>query len=117
MRFKNENMSNIMDEPTLNALKESIEHWQRLVDIQNNPNERPRSTDCALCKMFLTTHCGMGDCTGCPVMMKTGEHFCQSTPYRQAHSMYIERLNGTATTEDFVKAAKLELEFLKSLLP
>ena len=109
-----------MNAETLEALKGSIEHWERLVDFENNPFEEPFSDQCALCAMFFGP-CEKPDdregnerCRGCPVFLKTGKILCRKTPYPNAALFFNYRFRDGAT---FKRHAEMELEFLKSLLP
>lgn len=107
-----------MDEPkekamnleTLKALHGSIKKWQAIVDgtgIDRGPQ------NCPLCEMFLPYDGDPEtDCEGCPVYEKVGQRNCQGTPYSE---FYLVR--NTYKTDEIMKHAKAELEFLKSLVP
>lgn len=104
---------------TLNALRDSIEHWTDLT----NPNTdlhiiRPNSDQCALCRRFDTDECIATDGERCPVYKKTGVKLCRDTPYHDALYEFKRVVNGETTDKSlFIAAAQVELEFLKSLLP
>ncbi len=100
-----------MNRKTLKALKGSIEHWERLASGQRKENENIGVSDCPLCVEFYQK-----DCIGCPVMAKTGEECCDSTPFKDAWRAHRFELNGFDSLK-FKNAAKKELAFLKSLLP
>ena len=93
------------------ALIKSIQKWQDIVDGKNT--DEPDSTNCPLCEVFY------GDrCNGCPVMKKTGREFCGDTPYNDAWRRWDKfKINKTEESRlAYIEAAKLELDFLKSLL-
>jgi hypothetical protein len=89
-----------MNKTTLQALKESIKHWERLCLGHDEPLG---TKGCALCKKFWDFH----SCDGCPVQARTGLPYCNGTPYESAWRAKELR----------DKRFKKELEFLKSLLP
>ncbi len=97
-----------MEPTTLQALEESIAHWQRLSTYQHKKGEKPVVTQCALCNLFV-------NCFPCPVRQRTGVDGCGMTPYGKANSLF----NYTQHTQSdkFLKAARKELLFLVSLLP
>ena len=93
------------------ALEGSISHWARLVTGNRVPGEAPDSGWCDLCALFYNPTC---QCDGCPVKEETGVSGCADTPYKEAA---IEWECSGPDSPEFRKAAKRELEFLKSLLP
>ena len=96
-----------MNEQTKIALLSSIDHWK---DYENGEEERfPTASLCALCSLFYDKNCN-----GCPVILKTNKQICLETPYIDAANAY--RMHGPKSPE-FKAAAKLEREFLESLLP
>jgi hypothetical protein len=111
-----------MDPETLEALKGSIAKWERVVEGGQQENGGP--TDCPLCSRFnsqFNKNLTNPPCQGCPVSIRTGQKFCEGSPYDE-----IEKLEDGGeyvfdSNEEFVStfrsAAKEELEFLKSLLP
>lgn len=103
-----------MKPKTLKALKKSIEHWTRLVNGKRAPNEVTGPEHCALCSLFLDKDKDGNFCTGCPVKAKTGYDTCFGTPYAAA-----ERTGNDFgfDSPQFRRAARKELNFLKSLLP
>lgn len=104
-----------MDAKTLQALRESIEHWERLAGGNAMPGEWIYTTDCALCKMFLAPYGDDDDaCLGCPVMTHTGKQFCYNTPWLAA-CVQFQAIG--INSEQFKVAAGVQLQFLKSLLP
>lgn len=101
-----------MDLRTLDALKKSIAHWERLRD--GSPNDRPTCSQCALCKLFIKD-----GCIECPVFHKTGNKGCSGTPYWEAWRSYNHLMNmdGTRIAKSWMTLAQEEVDFLKSLLP
>lgn len=97
----------------LKALKASIKHWDRMVHDNRLVDELPSSSDCPLCELFNKS-ANINRCSGCPVFDSTGRTLCGGTPYAEAFGAY--RSFGISSPE-FMKAAKLELKFLRSLLP
>lgn len=120
-----EQISVVMEPKTLEALRESIAHWDRLASGNRKPGEMTGVDHCALCALFWTwdKKVDKPSCVGCPVMARTGKKFCTGSPYEAAMEV-IEDLedNGVPDDEtldhpDFKAAAMRELEFLRSLLP
>lgn len=102
-----------MDDRTLTALKESIEHWRRLASGNRLPKENTDAECCALCAAFVDLS-DDDECHGCPVFERTDEHFCETTPYSIAN---LAAYDFGLDTPEFKQAAKAELDFLISLLP
>lgn len=98
-----------MNAQTLNALNESIRHWQRYVDGFGKEEGEPLVHNCSLCGLFYQS-----ECSGCPIREKTGFINCRRTPYEDAWDAYNKH---GPTSPEFIEQAKLMLEFLKSLLP
>lgn len=98
-----------MTPQALTALKESIEHWKRIV--ASPLTEKLGPENCGLCKLFLyNKNRLLHSCRGCPVYASTGQQFCGGTPY------------GTCAIVDegdprYLIFAQQELDFLISLLP
>jgi hypothetical protein len=102
-----------MDAKTLEALKGSIAHWERVRDGVE-PSEG--ALNCDLCKAF--PRCD----DGCPVAAKTGRIDCQNTPYwnfchAAEHTEEGESYQMWARSDTAKAAAQAELDFLRSLLP
>lgn len=97
-----------MDKRTLKALQGSIKKWESIVagvgkDLGGN--------NCALCIAFPS-------CDNCPVIDIGGGTFaCDNTPYDDWAKSIEFKSGGMATTDQQVRAAQAELDFLKSLLP
>ena len=100
-----------MNAKTLDALKSSIKHWERMATGTSRKNEAPKSEQCALCRMFNSPRHPLS-CVGCPVKEKTGQWFCVGTPYQDALTAF-----NTSSKEDFEIKASKEVSFLRSLLP
>ena len=103
-----------MPKRTLTALKESIEHWQRMSRYKKAEprkiEEQPGIAGCSLCTVFLRRE-GKLTCTTCPV--KISGHFgCGGTPYVKAYNAYDKH-----DMPAFRAAARDEVKFLQSLLP
>ena len=91
-----------MDKKTKIALKASIQHWDNM--SKAGSKEGPFSEECALCGLCW-------GCLGCPVDLRTGE-CCGDTPYIPAHAEFVSH----GRTAKFKRLAKIEKEFLESLL-
>ena len=99
----------------LKALKASIAHWKRLLAGKERRGEAPDSESCALCALFDDGDYG---CRACPVGQKTKDTGCYGSPWMFAYSAYYNRGDGESAAErEWKTAAKLQLAFLKSLLP
>lgn len=104
-----------MDGTTLNALKQSIEKWERNAVVETPEDLMMGPDSCPLCQLFWR-----GDCVGCPVMDRTGETYCDGSPYDDAEFAAVrwslapenESLRGEAHA-----ASRAEVAFLRSLLP
>lgn len=101
-----------MNDDVLEALNGSIKKWEKILDGTGIDDG---SLNCPLCEMFWVVAC-----EGCPVSEKTGMNFCGDSPYddwsHHAHSSHDD-IGRVLMCPDCERLAKLELEFLKSLLP
>jgi hypothetical protein len=100
-----------MDAETLKALKGSIEKHENILD----GSERDEGTkNCPLCQLFHNDRC-----EGCPIFEKTGFQGCEGTPYEDWDEHQDEAHSGdnTVQCEECERLVKLEIEFLKSLIP
>lgn len=100
---------------TIKAWKASVAHWERLASGNRIDDEGILSGDCALCDLFLEKNC-----KGCPVAAATGKSGCDGSPWISIEEEFDradEFGNGYDGYESpgFLKAAKKELAFLKSL--
>ena len=107
-----------MSKWTLKALKGSIRKWERIVAGTGVDKE---ASDCPLCELykhdvFITDT----DCQNCPVSQKTGNPYCEGSPYDDwrrmptYHDVPIPDMSHSIRANQI---AQKELEFLKSLLP
>lgn len=96
-----------MDPTTHTALLGSIDKWTRIVA---GTGRDLGSRDCPLCTLFVA-NC----CKDCPVKDKTGVTGCHKSPYYDY--LYAQRNFQHIRPDLVTKAAQLELDFLKSLLP
>ena len=88
------------------ALEESIAKWESIASGDNK--ELPGSYNCPLCAAYLDDD----TCFNCPVYKRTGKHLCRGTPYSLAID---KRCEFGAHSKEYLDAAQLEVEFLKSL--
>ena len=109
-----------MKKDTLRALKNSIKKWER---ITNGKGQDDGGYNCSLCQRFKQTECTYND-EQCPVTIKTGKVQCEKSPYIawQNHQESVHKINChphriQSGCKGCVKAAKKEVDFLKSLLP
>lgn len=114
-----------MDEEQRAALKESVEHWERLASGQCQEGENPFGSWCACCKLGEKRSALLVDpddeddfppgkhyCWGCPIFETTGRSECGGTPWEDAAKEWHSHGN----TAEFRAAAEKELAFLRSLL-
>lgn len=104
-----------MDDKTLNALKQSIEKWERNAVAETPDDYTTGVESCALCRMFWRS-----SCRGCPVSEATGETHCFNSPHSDAAYAGDDWLHypSDATLRDAAHAAaRAEVAFLRSLLP
>jgi hypothetical protein len=100
-----------MDKDTETALRESIEHWKRVV--KNPLGEETGIRACALCLMFFVNPKDYS-CKGCPVHRVTRRPGCGGTPYQDfvnAKDDYLDGVSGV-TVDVLRAAAQEELDFL-----
>jgi hypothetical protein len=100
-----------------------------------NSKEEPYSDDCALCQEFMVDPDELTSeqynwllenefseddivddnwCFGCPVFMKTGNHLCNNTPWREAKNAWNLRHD---YPDKWREEALKEIAFLVDLLP
>ena len=99
-----------MEQKTLEALKESIMHWEHFANGEREDDETIGPDDCALCDLFFDNRCA-----GCPIAENTGQEVCAGTPYRGAAD-WIHG-SGDYDSSEFRAAAQKELDYLILLLP
>lgn len=108
--------------PTRRALEASIEKWERNARAERPEYYTTSADACALCHLFVIRNVS---CDGCPVKRRTGVGSCIDTPYIKASETKIEWITALAKRassktiddlrEEAHEAARLEVEFLKSL--
>ena len=104
-----------MDAKTLEALKGSVKKHE---DILAGTGRDKGNENCPLCQLFWKD-----SCQGCPIFNKTGVKFCNYTPYDkwEQHIVNVRKMdlvNGDIIyCPECERLVKLEIEFLKSLLP
>lgn len=112
-----------MKSTTLNALLDSIRHWEE--NLEHLKNKEYSQIDdgrkaCSLCSLFWTN-----ECFECPVFERTEVKRCEETPYWDVH--YILEKSSIEDWEDGVDAdesiveqikecMEKEIDFLRSLL-
>jgi hypothetical protein len=102
-----------MSPETLEALKGSIEKWDK---IAAGAGVDEGVGNCPLCQLFWHVKDGCGDC---PVKQATKQNYCSGSPYNE-----WEREGFRSIAQDDASDAELalrlsvqEAEFLRSLLP
>ena len=117
-----------MNPDTLKALHQSIKQWEENTRRTAKTASYGQAS-CALCRLFNPFTKGsqnyiaqtsitveqakrLGGCMGCPVQDKTGKAFCEGSPFVVAEMDAEARLD-----EAWQNAARMELEFLITLLP
>ena len=94
-----------MNRQQTKALKESIKHWERMLDPENwQGRERPTGDHCPCCITF--SFCG-----GCPIQQYNGKEECIGTPYYEA----LEAWSGKDKVA-FNKQGKKMVKLLKKIL-
>ncbi len=105
-----------MDAATLEALEGSIAKWRAVAD---GTGVDDGTENCPLCVRFY----GKGKlCAGCPVREKTGEPYCDDTPYEVWDGMQyaLDRDfsdSYVADTPELKAIALKEVAFLEALRP
>lgn len=103
-----------MNAATLDALKGSIEKWEKIV---KGTGKDYGTANCPLCVLFYSNVC-----IGCPVSAKSGKVGCVDTPYREWGKATLSQRNSVSNGRYAISslqkiAAQAEMDFLKSLLP
>lgn len=100
-----------MKEKAITALKQSIEHWEKIV--AGDDSEQIGSFHCALCRQYHAK-----ECRGCPVKARTGLKYCFGSPFEAIEDFADRCLMPIKNSDpEFTPLAQAELDFLKSLLP
>jgi len=110
-----------MNEVSRVALRESIEHWERMLDEPWVSRLGPDT--CALCVVYRQSDADSWGCTGCPVRARTNRIGCEGTPYSRAAVAYDDwyynyRWHVSMAVWGYLNwriAAQKEIDFLKSL--
>lgn len=102
-----------MDSKTLNALNDSIAHWERLATGKRTVGESHQGNSCALCSLFFEDDnlLETGNyCEGCPVYEKTGQRGCGGSPWMEANNTFHLQKNSELKRLGFVPYASDALE-------
>lgn len=108
-------MVEVSRETKIEALRQSIKHWEKNVGAEKVGLASVDGSSCALCDAYRATF----DCFGCPVAQETGDHFCSGSPYDKASDAWDRWFAYPADDEvraNFRVAAQQELDFLRGLL-
>ena len=112
-----------MDAKTAEALEASIEHWREMTQVTKIYDIKIGRRECALCELFNTeTILPSYRCLPCPVYRKTGQEYCEGTPFERASDIsmgirlyyHLPGLRLMALLK-FRMAAREELAFLEGL--
>lgn len=112
----------ITDRQQLDALNDSIKHWDQNAKVTDLALASIAPTACALCRIYNNPSTSV-DCVGCPVYKHTGKPGCRGTPYEEARGILMDWRNTSAEwyqnelKERFLVVAHKEADFLRSLLP
>jgi hypothetical protein len=107
-----------MDAKTLEALQASIEKWERNAVAERSSEYATHWTQCPLCLLF--NHDVVPNdqrCRKCPVYERTGQRFCEDSPYEDAVTARNNWRYGEGTKIAAHEATRAEVVFLESLLP
>lgn len=113
-----------VDPAVVRAIKRSIKHWRENRAATHPHDASVGPDECALCAKFYDPPGGEPSCIGCPVRARTGQHYCQNTPY-EAASIALDAWVDTAPSsearvemrKEWRRAALEMIRFLVSLLP
>lgn len=101
----------------IKVLKESIEHWKRLLCDMAGIEETTGSDDCACCKRYMARTYSHVSCRSCPIAQDSGDYLCRNTPYdTEDISDLIDEDGGKTTSIVFKQAAAKELHYLYQIL-
>lgn len=109
-----------MNKETLQALKESIQKWEGIINYNNIDDG---CDDCPLCVLFLKDEtedeAEHHECIKCPVAELVDAEGCSNTPYEEwSNYFYYKKIKiKKVINAETKKLAQDELDFLKSLLP
>jgi hypothetical protein len=95
------------------AIDISIEKWTLLAQQEVPTNDMGDKT-CGLCMLHI-----IKDCEGCPIFEKTGQAYCQGTPYFDYINAHNQYASGNLDYEPALyllkQHAQEELEFLQEI--
>lgn len=108
------------DKQRITALRESVEKWDKIV---SGTGADWGMRNCSLCHTYRAVSDEDGEhCAGCPVREATGETYCRNTPYEvyarmpDEHFKFVNGEGWYAVTDRAKEVAKMEADFLRSLL-
>jgi hypothetical protein len=110
-------MVEVSRETKIEALRQSIKHWEENVSAETFGDVSIGNKSCSLCELYLMND-GLPACRGCPVSEETKDALCAGSPYEKVLPRWrIWRDYRTAKSkESFTSAAQQELDFLRGLL-
>jgi hypothetical protein len=105
----------------INALNDSIEHWEDNVYYANYQEfnfVRTGAMSCRCCQYWFEDNCD-----GCPIKEFTGAIKCRNTPYQKAALLYSTVHKSVEEDESIIgnfilqfrAAAQVEVDFLKGV--
>lgn len=110
-----DNDKKVMSAGTAIALEKSIKHWEDNVAAKDFNEVSIAGVDCALCAKFYDGWEHGSQCRKCPVFQKTGAPNCEKSPYVNVAEIYRSSYSYGQVSAQFTRAAKKQLNFLKSL--
>ncbi len=108
-----------MTPETIQAIRDSIAHWEQNRDVKTYADIGIGSHHCPLCKLYINNRCRQ-----CPVYEKTTYPYCQNTPYEAIYT-HVAAFDYSTTdgylpvpvTPEWPQLCQDEIDFLTSLLP
>jgi hypothetical protein len=102
-----------MNTETLEALKQSIKHWERLYKGETSTDENTGTSHCPLCKLFSNRKKDGPPCSlKCPIKKKTKRSYCEGSPYQSSSDFWLGKDDSS-----FQIQAKIFHDWLVDLLP
>ena len=99
------------------AIEGSVKKWE---NILAGTGLDKGVENCPLCKVFHSRTSKVF-CEGCPVALKTGKRFCDDSPYEKwayhQYDAHSHEYDGGMKCKECARLARVELKFLKRLLP
>lgn len=80
--------------PVINALRDSIAHWERMRDLTHAEGESCYDDSCALCGLFDSSKCETEEFGRCPLLEHTSSYMCDHYTYIDARSEFLDHLRG-----------------------